>query len=466
MTSPALANAVKIDQVRDIRKRIAADVGFFPAHVLGNPLWEKQREIAASVRKNRRTAVISGHATGKTNTIACVILEAMTMHPNARIILTATTWNQVKDTAWGEVKRLYRNAKLPLGGMMLDTRWTIADGSLATCISVDDPTALQGVHGPFVLVIVDEAEGLGQDMWAAIESLMSSEGSRLLVCFNPVTPSGFLYEASKQPREWNFINVSCLDHPNVTSGQNQIPGAVTREWVDEMRAKHGEDSPFWHARVLGKFPDAGSDSLLSAREIEATEGIQTGVKEPRRIGLDVARMGSDTSVLTVYDETRTLIAVESWRSEDLMQTAGRLIDAIRRFKVEPRNACVDVCGIGAGVVDRCREAGMIVTPVDFGGGPVGDWAPLLGREAGFPNRRCELHAVMRQLVREKAISIPTRYREIVADLSAIRYWYDGRGRFVVEPKDAIKERIRRSPDFSDAAILALGAPCNRRVAIY
>jgi hypothetical protein len=69
-------------------------------------------------------------------------------------------------------------------------------------------------------------------------------------------------------------------------------------------------------------------------------------------------------------------------------------------------------------------------------------------------------------VRGKLIGIPARFRDTLADLHSIRYWYDGRGRFTVEPKDAIKERIRRSPDHSDSLVIALGAPGFRKVAIY
>jgi hypothetical protein len=177
-------------------------------------------------------------------------------------------------------------------------------------------------------------------------------------------------------------------------------------------------------------------------------------------------MGDDANVLTVLDETRTIIAVESWRGEDLMKTSGRLIDAMKRHGVEARNVCIDSCGIGAGVVDRLLEAGHRCTSVDFGSAPVGDWASVVGRDAAFLNRRAELHAVLRHLVRGKLIGIPARFRETLADIQSIRYWYDGRGRFTVEPKDSIRERIRRSPDHSDSLVIALGAPGLRKVAIY
>jgi hypothetical protein len=112
-----------------------------------------------------------------------------------------------------------------------------------------------------------------------------------------------------------------------------------------------------------------------------------------------------------------------------------------------------------------REQNVGVTAVDFGAGAAGDWSAILGKESTFPNRRCELHAALRALVRGRLLSIPASYREVVADLASVRYWFDSRGRFTVEPKDAIRARIRRSPDFGDALIIALGSGLARKVAI-
>jgi len=460
------AESVQRSQTREILDACEADPTFFAERVLGWKPWSRQREILASARENRRTLVMSGHGVGKTRTLASLICETMVLEPDARVVCMASTYRQVHDALWGEVQKLYRESRNPLGGRIGETEWTIGDGSRASIVAVDDPTALQGIHSPRVLVVVDEAEGVDPRMWAAVDSLLSSGGSSLVVAFNPVTPSGYLFDASLNPGRWNVIRVSCLEHPNVTGDDETIvPGAVTNRWIEEVRTREGEDSAFWSSRVLGRFPAAGSDSLISVSEIEATENAETGVREPRRIGLDVARMGGDANVLVVLDESRRLIAVESWRGEDLMQTTGRLIDAMRRYGVEGRNASVDSCGIGAGVVDRLREQNVRVTAVDFGAGAAGDWSAILGRDAAFPNRRCELHSALRSLVRSKSISIPSKFREVVADLASVRYWYDSRGRFTVEPKDAIRARIRRSPDFGDALVIALGSGLARKVAI-
>tara|TARA_R110000868_G_scaffold11036_4_gene54252 strand:- start:3061 stop:4392 length:1332 start_codon:yes stop_codon:yes gene_type:complete len=441
----------------------------FATHVLGLSLWEGQRRILESVRKHRRTLVKSGHGLGKTNTLGILINETMTRHPECRIVTSASTYEQVRKTLWSEVRKLNARAVVPLGGELLETQWKMSDGSYASITAVDDPTALQGVHGPYVLVILDEAEGIKSNMWAAYDSLLSSANSRMIACFNPVTPSGYLFDACLNPAEWNVITLSCLDHPNVVSGEDVIPGAVTREWVDEMRSKYCRDgeepAPAWYSRVLGEFPPAGSNTLVSMAALDALSDFVPDVMVPRSIGVDIARMGDDESVLTVLDEHRRVIAVESWRKVDLMETVGRILNAMQRHRVEARYVGVDVCGMGAGVSDRLREQGYKVTPVDFGEGPKGDYASILGRDMRFKNRRNEAHAVFQALVREKQISIPRQYAQTRADLASVIYGYASDGKFRVESKDEIRDRVRRSPDFGDSLLIALCATQTRRMAI-
>ena len=432
----------------------------FAQRVLGWQPWEAQARILRSVRDHRRTLVMAGHAVGKTRTLASLIIEWMAMRPGARVVCTASTNKQVHSILWQEIRKLVEQSKVIIGGDLKETKWRFKD-RLAEALSVDDPTAIQGVHGRANLVVVDEAEGVHQSMWDALETLLSSKGSRMVLCFNPVTTSGYCYEAAQRPDMFNVISVSCLDHPNVVEGRDVIEGAVTREWVDEMRKRHGEDSPFWSSRVLGRFPKTSTNSLVTVTELLEAD-TPTGVEEEMRIGLDVARFGDDRSVLVVMDKTRTVIECQSWSHADLMQTAGRLREAMRRHGVRPGRVGVDVCGMGAGVVDRLAEDGVRVVPVDFGAGCLGDWGSVVGREAAFNNRRSELHWVARSLIRARQLRIGPQWKEIWADLAAPSYWFDGRGRIAVESKDEIKARIKRSPDYADAVLIALGASGTRR----
>ena len=52
-------------EIIKFQEKILNDPIFFVENVLGNPLWEKQREILEAVRDNSEVAIRSCHASGK-----------------------------------------------------------------------------------------------------------------------------------------------------------------------------------------------------------------------------------------------------------------------------------------------------------------------------------------------------------------------------------------------------------------
>ncbi len=435
-----------------IDQRVHIDPLFFSRVILGVLHWPAQQRILRAVRKHRRTLCLSGHAVGKTHVLASLVIEWMLRFTDARVVITASTNRQVHDVIWAEVKRQYNAARVPLGGRFMEREWVIGDTRRAVAVSVDDPTAMQGVHSEHVLVVVDEAEGVDARTWDAMDSLLTSPNCRIVACANPVTPSGRVFEQSNRPDVWHVERISCLEHPNITGLGPYIAGAVTKEWIEEQRRIHGEASPVWQSRVLGEYPRDGSSSLVTREMLDNCASIQTGITEQPRAGLDVARFGSDRSVLAVFDASRTLIRLESWGGSDLMETTGRALAIAREHGALLR---VDSCGVGGGVVDRLTEQGEAVDPVDFGAAPAGDWPDLVPQGTTFANRRAELHWVMRSLLREKAIRIGADFRDVWADLMLPKIRYDSRGRIAIESKDDIRKRAGRSPDFGDAVILAM-----------
>ncbi len=87
-----------------------------------------------------------------------------------------------------------------------------------------------------------------------------------------------------------------------------------------------------------------------------------------------------------------------------METVGRAKNLYGEWGIEsPANFHVDVCGLGAGVVDRLIEIGLEVDPVDFGAGPLGalEYRDIVGDKIRFKNRRAELYYTLKRLLEEK-----------------------------------------------------------------
>ncbi len=421
-------------------------------------LWAKQAEVLNALTEHRRVAVKAGNGLGKGFCAAVAVLWFMHVHQDAAIALsTAPTFRQVRHILWRQLRRLYRPAAETLGGKMLETRWEISDDRYALGLSADGADQFQGFHSPNVFIVVDEAEGVGEEIYEAIESVMTSADPLLLLIGNPTIMTGAFRRAFYEERRiYRTITMSALDSPNVQAGRVVIPGLTTSRWIEERREIWGEENPVFRARVLGEFPEQGENTLLSLRDVEAAmrrsetpaAGPQTASEEVI-LAVDVARFGADRSVILrrrgdCVEEMRTL------RQMDTMQLAGWVSAAIRENN--PAEVYVDEIGVGAGVVDRLRELGHPVRGVNV--------AHKARQDGVFLNLRAEGYWTLRQRFASGRISIPAD-NQLVGELAALRYGYDSQGRIKMEGKDDMRRRGLPSPDKADALMLAFLDPASR-----
>ena len=467
----------------------------FAAETLGVSLWRKQREVLDAVLRSRRVAVKSGNGLGKDFTAAVAVLWYVHCHDPAIVLSTAPTFRQVRYVLWRQIHRLHRTSAVPLGGKLLDTRWELAEDRYALGLSADGADQFQGFHCDNVLVVVDEAEGVGDEIYEAIDSVMTSQNPRLLLIGNPTGTAGAFHRAFHQERGiYETITISALESPNVVQGRIVIPGLTTAEWVAERRIVWGEASDLFRARVLGEFPKRGEDSLIAMDDIEAAvygkseaagagtdrlvgtdrlagmdrlAGADSPVSAPlpaatRRsdpfglfiagrmppaggrvvVGVDVARFGNDRTVVLMR-RGDTVESIRAFSRIDTMAAAGQVMVAVREHHPDLVN--VDVIGVGAGLVDRLNEQGIRVCGVNVAEKP--------RRDPSCANRRAEGYQSLARRFQERRIRIP-RDAELIAELVTLRYQYDSRGRLLIQSKDNMRRRGIASPDKADALMLA------------
>lgn len=165
---------------------------------------------------------------------------------------------------------------------------------------------------------------------------------------------------------------------------------------------------------------------------------------PLIYGIDVARFGSDASVIF---KRRGLVAFEPIviRKFDNMALADRI--AVEMAKEKPDAVFID-SGAGQGVIDRLRQMRFDVVEVPFG-------AQAIDKEQ-FANRRMEMWWHMAQWIKQGGAIPPDPVLQ--GDLGAPTYGYTPKGPKILEAKDKLKERIGRSPDLADALALTFAAP--------
>lgn len=332
-------------------------------------LWRLQQEILTSVWQHQRTSVSSCHAIGKDFTAALVALTFLEVFDPSIVITTAPTDRQVKLVLWQEIAGHRARSKTKLRGRLTQTQLSIGPQHYAVGFksSKDNPERFQGFHAPHLLYVVDEASGVEDPIYDAIEGGMSAGDARILQIGNPLSAAGQFYRAHHVERGmWNCLEVDFTDTPN-HAGMNpdgswvvpdEPPKAryfIAPRWAENMRLKWGEDNPLYQAKVRGRFPTEGVNTLISMvwtqRAIDTPNDPQAAWA-PVEIGLDVARYGDDESCMVIR-QGRAFLALEAWGNRDTMFTANKAAKAI--VEHDARVCRVDVIGIGSGVFDRLCE---------------------------------------------------------------------------------------------------------------
>ena len=446
-TQTATDKQITEDQLISLQK----DPVKFVKDGLNARLWTKQEEILGAVRDDTRVAVRSCNGSGKTFIAAHAVLWWLKCFPDSIVITTAPTEHQVRDVLWREIRRAYHENEEFIGGKLLRTSLELDDKHYAQGLSTDTPERFQGFHEGHILFVVDEASGVREGIFEAIEGSMTSDNARMLLLGNPTALSGYFYEAFHSRRSlWKTIHISAFDTPNFADEDGEVtwPNLVTPQWVEDAKVNWGEDSPMYQIRVLGEFPSESEDTLISLKTIEnAVEGkdqvpdSQAG--KPVELGVDVARFGSDRTVICARRGDR-VIEMESYTKKDTMETAGLVNEFVKRYS--PSCVRVDAIGVGAGVVDRLKELEVPgVTGVNV--------ARRATNQEHFANLKAELYDGLRERFQQGRIRIPAN-RKLISELASIRYSFSSSGQIRIEDKDELRNRGRPSPDMADALMLA------------
>ena len=408
-----------------------------------------QAELLEQVAKGtRKISVRSGHGTGKSTVASWTILwYFLTKHP-CKIVLTAPTSSQLFDALFSEVKSWIKKLPDALQNLLEVTsdRVVLIAAPQDKFISVrtsraEVPEAMAGIHSSNVLLVVDEASGIPEAVFEAAAGSMSATSACTILLGNPVRTSGTFYESHHRLKsEWHTMHVSCVDSPR-----------VSKEFVKEMAIRYGEDSSAFNVRVLGEFPKTDDETIISLALVEDAQVRDVEMSEftPKIWGLDVARFGTDASVLAERQGT-IVNFIESWRGKDLMQLTGLVHQKYNELppSQQPVEILVDSIGLGSGVVDRLKELGLPVRGINVAESP--------SMRSQYINLRAELWFRMKEWLEARDCKLP-KDEALFSELVAPRYSFTSTGKLKVESKQEMKKRGLPSPDRADAVILTLAS---------
>ena len=462
--------------IRD-QRQIRGNPVDFAISVLGVKPWQKQNQILKAIANHGRVSVRSCNGAGKTFTAAITILWWLMSHDNAIVITTAPSERQVREILWREVRRLYMPIRDLIGGKLTRTRLEFSPSRYAYGFSTNTEDRFQGFHSGNILVIVDEASGVDEFIYNAVFGVITNKNSKLLMIGNPHGYAGSFYDSfHKDRKNFETIHISAFDLPafkeagitedNIKDVEYPTPptddendpdefdtlppdnsplGLTSPEWALEAFNKYGPHSSIYQTRVLGQFPEEADDTLIPLRDVEAAVKRQTDVIPDSTpiMGVDVARFGSDKTVIIVRRGSK-VVYIEEIRKSDIVNTTGTVVSAAKRFKV--RDIIVDEVGVGAGVLDNLKADRRFKAQGINGGSRPANTEKYL-------NLRAETFDGLRARFQDGDISIPND-PELISQIASLTYRYNARGQLQLESKDQIRSTGRQSPDKADAIALA------------
>ena len=352
-----------------------------------------------------RFLITACHAVGKTFTMARIGDSTMGRFDETKLISTAPTYRQVHDLLWKEWASCYSN-KLPQL-----KRGQFNPGEPALWINPETfargfspqkkaqsesgqgtDSVFQGYHAKFLTIIIfDEATGIPPQLWAQAEGLMNAGYRVVFVAIGNPTSRNCDFFKKTQDRLWKHYKITCFDSPNLkaagihsiadikkevetintlddedaldwlSSYPRPYPFLIDTRWVIEKAIEWGVDHPLFKGKVLGEFPDADSNILISEEDVLRSwdrDQYNVAQEEIGYIGLDVARFGEDKSVLTsmVGNDQQ---AKKSMAKQDTNQVVGHALNFIadhqKRFPLIKNWRLAVDGGFGHGVIDRFME---------------------------------------------------------------------------------------------------------------
>jgi phage terminase large subunit len=404
--------------------------------------------LRAVARGETRISIRSGNGVGKTALLAWLMVWFILTRYPVKIVCTAPTSAQLFDALFVEVQSWINRLPEAVRSLLAVTtdRIELKSDAASAFISArtsrpETPEALQGVHAAYVLLIVDEASGVDERVYSAGQTSMSTPGAITVLASNPLRSAGFFYRTHTDWADrWMTMRVSGLDSPRVDP-----------KFIQEVKDNHGESSIEYQVKVLGEFPSSDTDTYFSKGMVQGamSRSITPDAAWQTAWGLDVARFGTDRSVLFKRTARHQVEAYKVWRNVDLMTLCGfikhdydSLAPSHRPFEI-----LIDSIGLGAGVVDRLRELELPAFGINVAETP--------SSVGAFGRLRDELYFNARQWLESREVALLPD-DAFAHELQSIKYGFTSTGKLKIESKDEMRKRMKASPDIVDAFCLTFG----------
>ncbi len=462
------------------------DPCYFNERVLcRSPYWQAQRQWASALVDSRIVAVETGNGLGKGFLIGGLVPWFLWTRMDSLVYICGPGQTQIGSVLFKEIRRAVQNCPYWKAGLL---RMTISPGiksSPATAIiqpgwgavgfSTSTIERASGHHAADMLVIVDEASGVPDESWQAIESLGFS---KMLVAGNPIRSDGkfaaLCDQGDRDLLEQRPPHLACrhFNVPSTASPHADLDrspwGMADNTWLQSVARDPGKDSPWYRSHVQAIRPRLSHDTLIEPQWLDLALAAETGLAASQFragapigkvvLGCDVGEgVGKAQSVIVVRDDVG-LLEIYASRFESKIQTADMICALANKYRVPVQGIVFDGSGNTGRDIMKALERRYPFGLIPYFGSKPGGRFYVNARTACAAALARRLDPQTDRGQARKPFHIPNgpHVQALFKELSELRYRLKAE-KSELETKQDMMLRLDRSPDFADAICMTFRA---------
>lgn len=422
-------------------------------------IWRVKQGLPGLINKEGKNQITirAMHGPGKTFGVSG-IMHWFNYCFAGRIVCTAPKEDQLKTRLWPAFRRILARtsdeykSKIKVDSLKME--WNGNPDWCAVAETASAPENLAGYHDPFLMFIVDEASGVNEAMFPAIEGALSTGELVILILIgNPTKNQGTFYDSHCRDVVAKHFHQVHVDLSKTTR--------VSPDWVKKMQDKYGRESPVVKVRCYGEFADTSEAQLVPLQwliDASNREEYIDGSLPRMRITVDVADGGEDETIVTAckhYETHRHFLKSDRHNfptAESPILAAEAAIKMWNKYGCSAENGddiVVDSLGVGAGTAGYLMKAGYPV--VVYKGGAASDDSKQ------WKNRRTQSYICFRDDLRDGLVSFSNEYEEdwddFTAQVCSIQTKPGNETNEELETKEHMSKRGIKSPDMADSCAM-------------
>ncbi|MEM6899719.1 MAG: hypothetical protein AAF583_08120 [Pseudomonadota bacterium] len=307
----------------------------------------------------------------------------------------------------------------------------------------DDDTG-SGVRGmEFTGIFVDEIAQIGIDaFWGAIFPTINNVENPWIIASGTPRGADLLGELFDQAEEgteegWHAVHIPATKAPQV----------YTPEKIEMLRrtmpSQKFEREIMANKNVSDELAMIPLEHVIACQSRTVPEAVMKTLVRSNSIimGVDVG-LSRDESVICLRIGP---LLYDYWRIKEptAPELATKILSLIREHDVDM--CFIDNGSAGAAVIDILISLGVSPIRINFGGKP--------DSTERYANKRAEMYDRAAEWCEKVNSVLPEDDQYVAKQLSASRYFMSTSNKLQIEPKEQVRKRLGRSPDFADAFAL-------------